>query len=141
MAGPRGSKALGNLIELSPTHLCASNYSFELRESCVNTEQNETNTSELVEEQKSPDDLLAYAQKILYENLRSELIDKLKSVDSYNFERIVTTVMEKMNYGVGTVTPKSHDDGIDGIIDEDELGFISMLFKVLKSIDAMVKLL
>lgn len=71
---------------------------------------------------KSPDDLLVYAQKILYENLKSELIDKLKSVDPYNFERIVTTVMEKMNYDVGTVTPKSHDDGIDGIIDEDELG-------------------
>ncbi len=88
----------------------------------VNTEQYETNSSELVEEQKTPDDLLEYAQKMLYENLRSELIDKLKSVDPYNFERIVTTVMEKMNYGVGTVTPKSHDDGIDGIIDEDELG-------------------
>ncbi len=30
--------------------------------------------------------------------------------------------MEKMNYGVGSITPKSHDGGVDGIIDEDELG-------------------
>ena len=30
--------------------------------------------------------------------------------------------MEKMNYGVGSMTPKSHDGGIDGIINEDELG-------------------
>ena len=30
--------------------------------------------------------------------------------------------MEKMNYGVGSMTKLSHDGGIDGIIDEDELG-------------------
>ena len=30
--------------------------------------------------------------------------------------------MEKMNYGVGTMTKTSHDGGIDGIINEDELG-------------------
>ena len=28
----------------------------------------------------------------------------------------------KMNYGVGSMTKLSHDGGIDGIIDEDELG-------------------
>lgn len=30
--------------------------------------------------------------------------------------------MEKMNYGIGQMTKLSHDGGIDGIIDEDELG-------------------
>ena len=30
--------------------------------------------------------------------------------------------MEKMNYGIGKMTKLSHDGGIDGIIDEDELG-------------------
>ena len=27
-----------------------------------------------------------------------------------------------MNYGIGSMTQLSHDGGIDGIIDEDELG-------------------
>ena len=71
---------------------------------------------------QTPDDMLDYAQKIMSENLKSELIEKLKVVNPYKFEEIVLKVMEKMNYGVGALTPKSHDDGIDGIIDEDELG-------------------
>lgn len=71
---------------------------------------------------QTPDDMLEYAQKVLSENLKSELIEKLKLVDPYQFEKIVLRVMEKMNYGIGSITPKSHDDGIDGIIDEDELG-------------------
>ena len=54
--------------------------------------------------------------------MKKELLAKLKSVDPIQFERIVLILMEKMNYGVGSMTPTSHDGGIDGIIDEDELG-------------------
>lgn len=46
----------------------------------------------------------------------------MKSVDPIRFEQIVLELMEKMNYGVGSMTKMSHDGGIDGIIDEDELG-------------------
>jgi restriction system protein len=50
------------------------------------------------------------------------LLAKLKTVDPIRFERIVLDLMEKMNYGVGSMTQTSHDGGIDGIINEDELG-------------------
>ena len=75
-----------------------------------------------IEENKTPEELIENAQSLYTESLKKELLAKLKSVDPIQFERIVLILMEKMNYGVGSMTPTSHDGGIDGIIDEDELG-------------------
>jgi restriction system protein len=87
---------------------------------------NKSNSSEKNEEvlarTETPDEMLAHAQELYQDNLKSELLNKLKSIDPVQFERIVLILMEKMNYGVGSMTPTSHDGGIDGIIDEDELG-------------------
>ena len=73
-------------------------------------------------EDKTPEEMIEYAQDIYYNKLKNELLDKLKGTNPYYFEKIVLTLMEKMNYGVGELTKKSRDGGIDGIIDEDELG-------------------
>ena len=75
-----------------------------------------------IEEEKTPEELIESAQNLYFESLQSELLSKLKKVDPVRFERIVLQLMEKMNYGVGQMTPLSHDGGIDGIINEDELG-------------------
>lgn len=74
------------------------------------------------EEKKTPEELIESAQILYTESLQKELLSKLKQVDPVRFEQIVLTLMEKMNYGVGSMTKLSHDGGIDGIIDEDELG-------------------
>lgn len=87
---------------------------------------NKSNSSdkneEVIARTETPDEMLAHAQELYQDNLKSELLNKLKSIDPVQFERIVLILMEKMNYGVGSMTPTSHDGGIDGIIDEDELG-------------------
>lgn len=77
---------------------------------------------EKIETVQTPDEMLDFVQNSYKENLQSELLSKLKSVDPVRFEEIVLNLMEKMNYGVGSMTKLSHDGGIDGIIDEDELG-------------------
>lgn len=77
---------------------------------------------ETCEKIETPDEMLAQAQESYKDNLQSELLSKLKQIDPVKFEQIVIQLMEKMNYGVGSITPKSHDGGVDGIIDEDELG-------------------
>ncbi len=74
------------------------------------------------EELKTPEELIEKAQTLYMESLQQELLARLKKVDPVHFERIVLRLMEKMNYGVGAMTKLSHDGGIDGIIDEDELG-------------------
>lgn len=74
------------------------------------------------EENQTPDEMILNAQTVYLENLQNELLTKLKQVDPIKFEEIVLFLMEKMNYGVGKKTKISHDGGIDGIINEDELG-------------------
>lgn len=72
--------------------------------------------------EKTSEELIESAQVVYFESLQKELLSRLKKIDPVRFERIVIDLMEKMNYGIGSMTPLSHDGGIDGIIDEDELG-------------------
>lgn len=84
--------------------------------------ENRSKKNDSESKSETPDEMLAHAQELYKDNLQIELLEKLKSVDPVRFEEIVLILMEKMNYGVGKMTKLSHDGGIDGIIDEDELG-------------------
>lgn len=75
-----------------------------------------------IQSTKTPDEILDMVEASYNETLQNELLSKLKSIDPIHFEQIVLKLMEKMNYGVGSMTKMSHDGGIDGIVDEDELG-------------------
>lgn len=70
----------------------------------------------------TPDEIFEVAEKEYLDSLKQDLLVALKRVDPVRFERIVLDLMEKMNYGTGSMTKLSHDGGIDGIINEDELG-------------------
>ena len=48
--------------------------------------------------------------------------ERLGGVKPYRFEEIVVDLLEKMGYGRGTMTPLSHDGGVDGVVDMDRLG-------------------
>ena len=87
-----------------------------------NKKKSDTENIIETDEYQTPDEMISKAQAMYSDNLQSELLEKLKQVDPIKFERIVLQLMEKMNYGTGSETSKSHDGGIDGIIDEDELG-------------------
>lgn len=74
------------------------------------------------EESQIPDDMMSKAQELYKDNLQNELLGKLKQVEPVKFEQIVLKLMEKMNYGVGSMTKMSHDGGVDGITNKYELG-------------------
>lgn len=59
--------------------------------------------------------------------LADALLEKLKSLDDTQFEGLSVDLLEKMGYGQGSKTGKSHDKGIDGIIFEDRLGLDKVL--------------
>lgn len=80
-------------------------------------EKEETITNDL-----TPDEIFEVAGREYLNSLKQDLLDALKKVAPVRFERIVLDLMEKMNYGTGSMTKLSHDGGIDGIINEDELG-------------------
>jgi restriction system protein len=70
----------------------------------------------------SPRDMVEAGFQSMQEGIKDELIDKLRVIDPYFFERVVLVLFEKMGYGDFQETPKSGDGGIDGVINQDKLG-------------------
>jgi len=85
------------------------------------TIKNATQSSESGEE-LSPQDLIDSGIQAIEDQVKSDLLDRLSVVDPYYFELIVLQLFKKMGYGEFTETSKSGDYGIDGIINQDELG-------------------
>lgn len=76
----------------------------------------------------SPLELLESAYKQIDDMLASELLDEVLKLSPSSFESLVVELLLHMGYGsgienAGIVTQQSNDDGIDGIIKEDQLGF------------------
>lgn len=93
----------------------------------VNTEQNNSLNSENVEEQKTPDELIAEAKAILTSHLEADLLTRVLENSPTFFEELVAKLLLKMGYGgsendILQNRGKSGDEGIDGIIKQDVLG-------------------
>lgn len=93
----------------------------------VNIEQNETDTPEVAEKEKTPDELIAEARTILTSHLEADLLSKIaENIPSF-FEELVAKLLLAMGYGgsekdILQNRGKSGDEGIDGIIKQDVLG-------------------
>jgi len=70
----------------------------------------------------SPQDLIDEGFYQIESEVKSELLQKLKTIDPYYFEKVILKLLKKMGYGDFIETSKSSDGGIDGIINEDKLG-------------------
>ena len=70
----------------------------------------------------SPQDLIDEGFNRIENEVKNELLLKLKNIDPYFFEKVVLKLLNKMGYGEFIETSKSNDGGIDGIINEDKLG-------------------
>lgn len=70
----------------------------------------------------SPQDLIDNGFETIETEVKTELLDKLKELDPYFFEKVILILLKKMGYGDFIETSKSGDGGIDGIINEDKLG-------------------
>lgn len=76
---------------------------------------------------QTPDELIAIAAAEMDAALASEVIDAVLELPSARFETLVIDLLIAMGYGGGDLerglqTSLSGDGGIDGIINEDELG-------------------
>ncbi|MFA5817173.1 MAG: restriction endonuclease [Bacteroidales bacterium] len=70
----------------------------------------------------SPQDLIDTGFAEIEAQVKNELLEKLKIIDPYYFEKVILILLKKMGYGDFIETSKSGDGGIDGIINEDKLG-------------------
>lgn len=74
---------------------------------------------------ESPQEQIESAVLKLNSSLADELMAEIAEISSYDFERLVIQLLVKMGYGSSNnvVTKKSCDEGIDGIVTADRLGF------------------
>ncbi len=70
----------------------------------------------------SPQDLIDEGFNQIDHQVKSELLDRLKEIDPFYFEKVILILLKKMGYGDFVETTKTGDGGIDGIINEDKLG-------------------
>jgi len=70
----------------------------------------------------TPQDLIDQGFTQIESEVKNELLERLKTIDPYYFEKVILILLKKMGYGEFIETSKSGDGGIDGIINEDKLG-------------------
>ena len=84
-------------------------------------------TKEEISEEQTPQDILENSFNKINEILQEEVLEEVMRRDPYFFESLIIKLLQKIGYGTlknsGKVTKKSNDEGIDGIINQDKLGF------------------
>lgn len=85
-------------------------------------ETNSSGTVATFETTETPQDLIDSGFGAIEAEVKNELLVKLKEMDPYAFEKVILILLKKMGYGDFIETSKSGDGGIDGIINEDQLG-------------------
>jgi restriction system protein len=93
----------------------------------IATQQAKQSTSvlaepEMIEKDFSPQDLIEQGFDTIKSNVKLELLERLKVIDPFYFEKVILILLKKMGYGEFIETKKTGDGGIDGIINQDQLG-------------------
>lgn len=95
------------------------------KEECPASSSEEPYQNEADEE--TPDDLLDDAFQKIQRDLQDSLMEEVMRISPKAFEQMVLDLMAKMGYGTfenaGHTTSYTGDEGIDGVIMEDKLGF------------------
>ncbi len=92
------------------------------RESVKSKKENDIVLDTINIENSSPQDLIDSGFSTIETEVKTELLEKLKEINPYYFEKVILILLKSMGYGDFIETPKSGDGGIDGIINEDKLG-------------------
>ena len=86
----------------------------------------------------SPQELIDTGITTIEDQIKSELLEKLKESDPYYFENIVLQLLRKMRYGEFKETKKSGDGGIDGVVNSDQLGLEKIYIQAKRYSDSSV---
>lgn len=71
----------------------------------------------------TPYDIFESSYQKINQSLADDILAEVLRLSPVAFEKMVLDLMEKMGYGTYSTTGRTNDEGIDGIIMEDKLGF------------------
>jgi restriction system protein len=125
--GPNGQKLLDLNRSIKPSDLREIPEWKALEDARNNKSNRQTTSEELSPEESSPDDLIEQGYSQLKSDLISELLENIVKMDPSDFETLVLKLLAALGYGGGNFqsmqgVPRGPDGGIDGRINEDQLG-------------------
>jgi restriction system protein len=131
-------------VQITEKGLAAQNSDLNLK-SVTNNSQNfftaenkiDPDSSQII--RSSPQDLIDFGFTAMESQTKDDLLEKLKETDPYYFEKVILLLLKKMGYGEFIETPKSGDGGIDGIINQDELGLDKIYIQAKRYTDNKVR--
>lgn len=95
-----------------------------------------------ISDEQTPQEVLEEAVEKLNDALASDLLKEILDMDPFEFEKLVVELLVKMGYGKlqygSSATKKSGDEGIDGVVTADKLGFDSIYIQAKKYMDGTV---
>lgn len=117
-----------NPLEITPKYLKKFDNFKEFQRNSNEENNLMENTSKEIEENDSPQDLLDKAYATISVSLVDEILQEVMNQSPDFFEKVVVDLLIHMGYGGSKVENskvlgKTGDEGIDGVIKEDKLGF------------------
>jgi restriction system protein len=79
----------------------------------VRKEKKENEVEEISVDNASPQDLIDSGFSIIEAQIKTDLLERLRNIDPYYFEKVILILLKKMGYGDFIETAKSGDGGID----------------------------
>jgi restriction system protein len=111
----KGKDVSNKQLELKDIESDSNFLSFYEDEKTKNTNITEISSS-------TPQDLIDSGFSAIESQVKNDMLEKLKYIDPFYFEKVILILLKKMGYGDFIETSKTGDGGIDGIINEDKLG-------------------
>lgn len=102
----------------------------------INPKKIQENKKIEIVEEETPQDIFEKSFTEINKILQEEILEEIIRQTPYFFENLVVKLLQKIGYGTfknsGKVTKKTNDEGIDGIINQDKLGFDSIYIQAKK---------
>lgn len=100
-------------------------------------EEQKIEKNKTLEENQTPEAIFEKSFKEINRVLEEEILDEVFRQNPDFFEHLVVKLLQKIGYGSfvsdsGVVTKRSNDEGIDGIIKQDKLGFDTIYIQAKK---------
>ncbi|MDT2738190.1 restriction endonuclease [Enterococcus pseudoavium] len=97
---------------------------FESFRKFKNKSREKKDLEDISKDEETPEEAIISEIELIDAELREDILAKILENSPFYFEKIVLKLLNAMGYGDGSLlTTKSGDGGIDGIINEDPLGF------------------
>lgn len=125
----RGIEALDSGEQLNVKYLKRYPEFVEFHSGNKSKDQKKETVAPVTSIEQDPETMIAEATSAINSAVADELMEQVLKMDAYDFEKLVIDILGKMGYNPDEVdrnsfvTKKSGDEGLDGIIKVDKLGF------------------